>query len=272
MPPVTRSGSGRIAGVCAAVVLAAAASPAAEAAPVSVRYAEGATHGFLTVRAPDKKPIGTGELIQMARGRAVESRMVLRFNDGSTYDETAVFTQQGVFTLMKYRLVQRGPSFPEELEASIDREKGTYAVRWRRGAAPEEASGPIELPPDLYSGMAVPLLRNLAKGAAETVHLLSFTPKPVLIQLELRPAGEDPVAAGPRSLTATHFVLAPKLGAVRRVGAVVLGKSPSNFHCWMTTGDLPAFVRLEGSLYPGGPIWWIEPVSPEGPAHSRASD
>jgi hypothetical protein len=271
MPRVEKSSLGLIGNACAVALALVAASPLCEAAPVPVRFVEGATHGFLTIRPPDKKPVGTGELLQVARGHAVESRMVLRFNDGSVYDETVVFSQQRVFTLSSYRLIQRGPAFPEELEASVDREKGTYAVRRRRGGSSDEASGTIDLPQDLYNGMAVLILRNLPKGAAETVHVLSFTPKPVLVQLELRPAGEDPVVAGPRTLTAAHFVLAPKLGAIRRLGAVMLGKSPSSYHCWMLMADVPAFVRLEGSLYPGGPVLWIEPVSPEGPVRPRAS-
>ena len=40
-----------------------------------------------------------GDLLQAARDGKVESRMVFRFKDGSVFDETAVFTQQGVSTL-----------------------------------------------------------------------------------------------------------------------------------------------------------------------------
>ena len=156
--------------------------------------------------------------------------MVFKVVDGSVYDETVVFSQQRVFTLLSYRLVQRGPSFPEEMEVSVDREKGTYTARTRRGDSHDEALGTIDLPPDVYNGMAVMLLKNLPNGASETVHVLAFTPKPTLIQLELRPAGQGPVPAGARALTATHFALPPKLGAIRRAGAVLLGKSPSIYH------------------------------------------
>ena len=224
-------GSARIRIICAiAPLVAAATSGGAEGAGVPVRFVEGVTRGFLTIRAPNKKPSATGDLLQVVHGNAVESRMVFKFADGSVYDETVVFSQQRVFTLLSYRLIQRGPSFPEEMEVSVDREKGTYTARARRGDSHDEASGRIDLPPDVYNGMALMLLKNLPKGASETVHVLAFTPKPTLIQLEMRPAGEDPVAAGARALTATHFVLAPKLGAIRRAGAVLLGKSPSTYH------------------------------------------
>jgi hypothetical protein len=56
------------------------------------------------------------------------------------------------------------------------------------------------------------VLRNLPKGAAETVHVLAFTPKPTLVQLEMRPIAEENVLVGARRVPATHFVLKPKLG------------------------------------------------------------
>ena len=58
----------------------------------------------------------------------VESRMVFRFKDGSLYDETVVFTQERVFTMQSYRLVQRGPAFAEDTEISLERASGKYRV------------------------------------------------------------------------------------------------------------------------------------------------
>jgi hypothetical protein len=101
--------------VAACLLLAATSTPAA-AAPVAVRFPEGATHGFLVMRTKDGKDVAAGELIQTPRGDRVESRLVFRFKDGSLTDETVVFTQTKVFTLLSYRAVHRGPSFPEPSE------------------------------------------------------------------------------------------------------------------------------------------------------------
>jgi hypothetical protein len=38
----------------------------------------------------------------------------------ATYDETLVFMQAGVFRLIRYRLVQRGPAFPEASDVTFD--------------------------------------------------------------------------------------------------------------------------------------------------------
>jgi hypothetical protein len=84
----------------------------AEAGPVAVRYTEGVTHGFLTLRSTAGDLLADGDLLQVVRSEGVDSRLVFRFKDGSLYDETVVFTQSKVFTMMSYRLVQRGPSFP----------------------------------------------------------------------------------------------------------------------------------------------------------------
>ncbi len=47
--------------------------------------------------------------------------MVFRFKDGSLHDETVVFTQDRVFTLQSYHLIQRGPAFTEDTEISLER-------------------------------------------------------------------------------------------------------------------------------------------------------
>lgn len=241
-----------------------------DAAPIAVRYAEGVTHGFLALRAPSGETLADGEVLQIARPAGVESRMVFRFRDGSLYDETVVFGQQHTFALMSYKLVQRGPTFPEEMDVTLERDReqsrGRYQVWSRlRGGAAETASGEVELPPDVYNGMLIMLLRNLVRDVGETVHVLAFTPKPMLVQLEMTSLGPETVPVGDRRTAATHYVLKPKLGLLRGTVAAVLGKTPSDYHGWIVTTGAPAFVAIDGPLFNRGPIWRIETVSPRGP-------
>ena len=264
--------SGRAGLVClvlATLLSFAVATRAAEAGAVTVRYAEGVTHGFLTLRSTAGDVLAEGDLLQVVRPEGVDSRLVFRFRDGSLYDETVVFSQNKIFTLLRYRLQQRGPSFPEEMEVSVERagDQGRYQVKSRRaGGEADTATGEIELPPDTYNGMFIMLLKNLPKGAAETVHVLAFTPKPTLIQVELMPQAAETVLAGDRRIPVTHYVLKPKLGLLRGAAAALFGKTPPDYHCWIATADLPAFVAIDGPLYTGGPIWRFETVSPRGPA------
>lgn len=255
-------------GLIAALLVVLGAAPS-WAAPIAVRHAEGVTHGFLVVRSPAGDIIAEGDLLQVVRPEGVESRLVFRFRDGSTYEETALFSQQRVFTLLGYKLRQKGPRFPMEMDVSLSRagEMGHYQVRSRQEREDEtQASGEVDLPADVYSGMLTMLVKNIAKGATETVQVLAFTPKPMLVQVEIAPVGEEPVMAGERRVTATHYVLTPKLGLVRGTIARIIGKNPPPYHCWIVTGDVPAFVNIDGPLYGGGPIWRVETVSPRPPA------
>jgi hypothetical protein len=91
----------------------------AASVPVAVRFVEGVTHGFLVLRDVNGGLLASGDLFQVQRSGQVESRMVFRFKDGSVYDEMVVFTQERVFTMQSYHLVQRGPAFSEDTEISL---------------------------------------------------------------------------------------------------------------------------------------------------------
>jgi hypothetical protein len=233
-------------------------------APVPVRFVEGVTHGFLVLRTVNGALIASGDFLQVGRRGQIESRMVFRFKDGSVFDETAVFTQQRVFTMQSYRLVRRGPAFTEDTEISLERASGKYRVstKDRKDGREDVLNGTLDLPADVYNGMIITVAKNLPKGASETVHFVAFTPTPRLIQLELAPAGERKVLAGELTKTATHYVLKPRLGSWLKLFATLLGRVPPDSHAWILSDELPAFVRFEGPLYTTGPVWRIETTSP----------
>ena len=237
------------------------------AAPVPVRFAEGATHGFIVLRTVNGVLLASGDLFQVGRGGKVESRMVFRFKDGSVFDETVVFTQQHVFTLQSYRLMQRGPAFPDDTEFSPERASGKYHVKTkpRKDGQEEVLEGTLDLPPDVYNGMVVTVAKNLSPRASETVHLVAFTPTPRLIQLELAPIGEHPVRVGDLTKAATHYAIKPQLGIWLGLFAKLLGRVSPDSHAWIVTDEVPAFVRFEGPLFTTGPVWRIELASPRWP-------
>ena len=236
----------------------------AAAAPVSVRFAEGVSHGFLTLRTADAAQIATGDLLQFVRRGEVESRMVFIFKDGSVLDETVVFTQQRVFTMKSYRLLQKGPAFAEDTEISLERASGKYRVKTtaRRDAGEEVLEGTLEMPADTYNGMVITVAKNLAKGASATVHVVAFTPTARLVPVELAPAGEQKVMVGLLTKSATRYVFKAKPGPWISVLATVLGRMPPDSHAWILTEEVPAFVRFEGPLHPAGAVWRIELTSP----------
>jgi hypothetical protein len=236
-----------------------------EAAPVAVRYPEGTIRGFLVLRSTTGDVLAHGELIQTAHRDRVESRLVFRFHDGSLHDETVVFSQQRVFGVLTYRLLQNGPSFPFT-DVSFDRRSGQYRARLREkpDKAEEVHEGRIDMPDDVYNGMAPIIVKNLA-GETASAHMVAFTPKARLVKMELIPAGEDGFFLGDTPRKATKFHVKLELGRIIGVVASLLGKSPPDLYYWIADGQAPVFVKFEGPFFLNGPVWRIELTAPRWP-------
>jgi len=246
----------RVVVVSVAVLAAMVVWLPAHAAPVPVRFTEGLMHGYPVLRSAKGERLAAGEITQVARGDVVESRLVFRFNDGSLYDETVEFSQAGVFRVNKYRLIQHGPSFPESVEAFIDRATGHYGVRYRADQdSPEDVlSGRFSLPDDVYSGMLGVALKNLSADESTTVQIIVFTPQPRLVKVLLAPHAVDQLMIGDRPVSTTRYLIKPQLGVLASL--LVVDVAP--LQCWVVKGDAPAFIKFEGPLYFMGPVWRIE--------------
>lgn len=233
---------------------------------VAVRHAEGLVHGFLILRTLDGAPLADGDLIQTSLGDRVTTRLVFHFKDGSIHDETAVYSQRQRFRLITNHLVQKGPTFPQPLDMSIDGSSGRVTVRYADDGEQKVETGRIEVPPDLANGLIITLLQNVQSGAPPTtVSLVAATPKPRLVKLTITASGDEPFSTGGASRTATHYVLKVEIGGLSGLLAPLLGKQPPDSHVWILGGEAPAFVKSEQPLYPGGPLWRIELVSPVWP-------
>ena len=55
-----------------------------------------------------------------------------------------------------------------------------------------------------------------------------------------------------------HYVVKAEIGGVKGFLAQLTSKQPPDTHVWVLGGDAPAFVKLEGPLYTGGPIWRVK--------------
>jgi len=236
------------------------------AEPVSVRLAEGHVRGFLVLRSLDGARLANGELVQRPRGALLESRLSFQFKDGSLYDETVTFSQKGVLRLESYHLVQRGPSLPAT-DVAFDRKSGRYRATVREKDDDEDkvASGELEMPEDLYNGMALTIAKNLPRGAGARGHVVAFTPKPRLVKMEITPEGVDRVLYSGRAYTATRYLVKFAIGGVAGVLAPLVGKVPPELRYWIVGGDVPAFARFEGGMFVNAPVWRIDLAVPEWP-------
>jgi hypothetical protein len=252
------------------VVVLWSASAAAE--PVRVRHTEGVVHGFLALRTLEGKTVADGDLIQRANGDRVTSRLVFHFRDGSLHDETAVFTQRGSFQLVSDHLVQKGPVFQQPLEMTIDRASGRVVVRYSDEDGKQKvADEHFDLPDDLANGVILTLLKNVAPGAPPpALSMIAPTPKPRLVKLALTAVGADRFSIGGTKRTASHYVVKIEIGGIAGLVDPLVGKRPPDSHVWILGGEAPAFVKSEGPMNLGGPIWRIELVNPTWPRASAS--
>jgi hypothetical protein len=246
--------------------------PAAPAEPIPVRHMEGTVHGFLALRSKEGRVLAVGDLFQVARRDRVTSRLLFRFKDGSVEDETAVFSQRGNFQLITDHHIQKGPSFPQPMDLSIDVPSGQIAVRSTgKDGKDEVKSEHMDLPPDLANGLILSMAKNIQPETAETkVSMVVATPKPRLVKVAISPHGEQPFSLAGSHRKAMRFVLKIELGGIAGMVAPLIGKAPPEIQIWIIGGIAPAFVKEEGPLYQGGPIWTIQLTSPVWPDLPRS--
>jgi hypothetical protein len=241
------------------LVLALPSTSAPAGIPVRVRLIEGNSRGFLVLRDLNRNAIAHGELMQRPRGGRIESQLLLNFKDGSIRDERVTFSQNDVFRVEAYRLVQRGPSFPLS-EISFDRRSGRFDARTQQAKSDEvrEASGALEMPADLYNGMALVLLKNLPPGSGASVQMAVFTPKPRLLEMKLISEEEIVVRLGSSTRTIRRYLVKLEVGGLTGVLASLVGKDPPDVRYWLATGEVPAFVQFQGPMFLKGPVWRLE--------------
>ena len=238
-------------------------------AGVPVRFTEGTVHGFLELTTEAGAFLARGDLLQVARNGGVESRMVFHFENGSVFEESVTYTQHDVFTMETYHLVQSGPAFENDLDATLSR-GGNYVVRTKahKDGTENEFAGSIAMPGDVYNGMVVTIAKNSSAEHVTTVHAVAFLPEPRLVAVELTPSGAQRVALGKHEETAVDFLVKAKLGFFLHLGAKLTGQLQPDTHVLIVTDDVPAFVRSDGPMYTG-PVWRIALAAPSGPRGDR---
>ena len=254
----------------AAALLASAAflwPCALSAESVAVRHTEGLVHGFLVLRTLEGNTLADGDLIQVAHGDLVTTELVFRFKDGSIDDETVVFSQRRSFRLMSDHLVQKGPAFQHPMDVFIEGSTGQVTVRYKDDDGKEKVvTEHLKLPADVANGLVLTLLKNVRPDTPlTTVSMVAATPKPRLVKLAITPQGEGAFSIGDSRRRATHYVIKVEIGGIAGAMAPLLGKQPPDTHVWVLGGKAPAFVKSEGPLYLGGPIWRIELAGPVWP-------
>jgi hypothetical protein len=234
---------------------------------VPVRYREGRVHGFLVLRDANDQLLASGTSIQHANGNRVTNELAFHFKDGSSYQETSVFSQTRTFRLLTHHFVRKGPAFKGAMDMSLNTSTGQVTIHYTDDDKNEKTiTERMKLPTDLANGMVSMLLGDIGpKPAKTTVSMLVATPKPRLIKLEITPAGEDSFTVGGSAEKGTRYIVKVEIGGISGVIAPIVGKQPPDTHVWIAGGNAPGFLKSEGPLFGDGPICRIELASPVWP-------
>jgi hypothetical protein len=230
---------------------------------ITAIHKQGSMCGYLVLKSAGGKIIGVGDQVSVAQGDQVRSRLVFRFNDGSVDEENTVFKQGKTFQLITDHHVQKGPSFPDPLDMTVN--VPARRVTWKeiKDGKSETKSETMDLPADLANGMISIVTQNFPPKADETkVSYLTVTSKPRVVQLSIKPDDQDQFRIAGKTRQASRFNVHVELGGVTGVIAPVLGQQPSDVKIWVVKGPVPTFIRMRGPLYQKGPVWIAELTAP----------
>jgi hypothetical protein len=161
-------------------------------------------------------------------------------------------------------LTQRGPAFKTPLELSLDGSTGEATARYTNSDGKEKIeSERQELTQDLANGLITTLVKNIQPGVSPmTLSMVVATPKPRVVKVAISQDGEDWLSVGNSTHKAVRYALKIELKGLPGLVAPLVGKEPPDIHIWVLSGEAPAYLKSEGPLYAGGPVWRIELVSP----------
>lgn len=254
---------GRVCALCFAGVLLV---QNARAEPIPAREKQGSVSAYLVLKSTDGKVIAVADQVQTVLGNQVHSHLTFRFHDGSIDDETSVFTQGRTYQLVSDHHIQKGPSFPKPLDVSVNVATGTVTSREMKDGKEKVESKHLELPNDLANGMTSLIVENFPENCAEMkVSYLAGGAKPRIVTLSTRPDREDTFRVGGMSRRSRKYRVHIDIGGVTGMIAPLIGKQPPDIGMWVTEGDVPTFLKMEGPLYEQGPIWTTEQAAPVWP-------
>ena len=231
--------------------------------PLPVRYPEGSVHGFLALRSLDGKLVAAGDLSQVIRAGVVTAHLKYNFKDGSVDDDTAVFTQNGHFRLVRDHHIQKGPSFKQSTDVTIEAATGQVTVRYMEDGKLKVDTSHMDLPPDICNGILINLAKNLSPRDPDTkFSYLAATPKPRLVHLSFKPDGAATFRSAGLRHNAQRYRIHVELGGVTGLIAPMIGKEPADSVVWVSGGAVPAFIKSESPLSLGGPQLRTELVDP----------
>lgn len=187
---------------------------------IPVRHQEGVSLGFLVLRNEAGEPIAYGDVQQVAEKDHVMADMKFKFNDGSYYEEVTKFTQHGFFRLLSDEVLQRGPSFKQQMKSWIDATTGNVTVRSTEKGKEKIVTKHLELPPDVAN----------ASAKMTSVSMVAVSTSPRIVKLNFSPQPQGIFHVGPIPYKAQRYQVKIEIGGIKGKIAPLVGKRPANLH------------------------------------------
>src|SRR6476469_2907689 len=113
--------------------------------------------------------------------------LVFHFKDGSLHDETELYSQRQSFRLISDHIVQKGPTFPQPIDMTIDGAKGQVTVRYTTDKGEQKVESATLKPGlDFANGLILTLLKNAnPQSPPAKLGFVAATPKPQVVKLEV---------------------------------------------------------------------------------------
>jgi hypothetical protein len=210
----------------------------------------------MVARSENGKTIASGEFTQVVQGDEVTMRLIYQFVDASIDDETTTYTQQGVFRLIRYHHIQKGPFFTRPVDFTIEAAKGIVTTRTTdNNGKIQVESKHMDLPNDLANGFVGTLLLNVPHNTAPfRVGMLAPIGGGRLVQLLIAPESDQTVHLAGQAFNATVFRIHPVLGGIVSLIARLIGLQPKDVIVWVVEGEDPAVAVVIGQLGGYGPV------------------
>jgi hypothetical protein len=149
------------------------------------------------------------------------------------------------------------------LDLSLNTSTGQVVIHTEDDGKAKTITQHMKLAPDLANGLVPMLLGDIdPKVPKTTLSMLLATPKPRIVKLEITPAAEDSFTVAGYRYKATRYSVHVQIGGISGVIAPIVGKQPPDTEIWIIGGKAPGFLKSEGPLFEGGPVWRIELASP----------
>ena len=238
------------------------ASGRSVAEQIKVKYPQGVLHGFVVVRTEEGKKIGVGDFQQTVSGTRVTAKMALKLEDGSVFEDTAVFSQRVAFRLISDHFLEKGPAYKDPMEVWINCQTNQVKMLETKDGKDKVTVTRLNLPADLANGMVAILLENITDDVEHTLPILAATPKPRIVKLVVAPEGEDRFSVEGAKYKAKRYLERIEIGGVAGAVAPLVGQKPPDGRSWILTGDAPLLLKSVGPLAAGTPVWEIELTCP----------